>query len=106
MGPIAIPDSLEAEKRAWIYRGLGAEAAAHWIWILNYERTFEALLAKLPPEAQADFFWGVGWGLRVETVEDRTRALDWLHRLQPETQAWAWEGFQAFEKWYGIAPRG
>jgi len=100
--PIEIPDSLEAEQRAWIYRGLGAEAGAHWIWILSYERTFDWLAARLPSDAQADFFWGVGWGMRVETVEDRLRALDWLHRLPEETQPWAWEGFQAFEKWYGI----
>ena len=102
---VEIPDSLGTEEKIWIWRGMGTEAAVSWFFSGNFRRPFDEFVSQLPREARDEFFWGVGWGLWAEElIEDRTRTLDWFHRLRPETQAPAWKGSQAFEKWYGRTP--
>ncbi len=99
----------EIQDRRAVYRGMGEEAALHWITSITFRpRNPTPVWKKLPSEAQDEFAWGIGFGLRaqMELPEDRTRAIDWLHRLPEAIRSPAWNGFQAYESWYGISPKG
>lgn len=103
--PIEISQSVQEEEKAWFYRGMGADAAQHWILSHRFARPFDPLVEKFPTEAEREFLWGVGWGLwALDRVEDRLRVLDWLQRLEDREKPWALKGFEAFEQWYRIAP--
>ena len=108
-GNIEILNSLGKEEKTWTYRGMGAEAAGWWLYATSndsftFAEAFNSIGTKASSGEGHQFSWGIGWGLRMASVEDRTRALDWLHWLPDEIQLWAREGFLAAEKWYGVSP--
>ena len=112
---------IDAEQRRWVYRGFGDVVGEQWLWYPERGRDDAqckpgrpatrgsagidrlASAVSLPPGDRADLFWGVGWCVRVEFAEDRRRALDWIARLPAEARSDAMSGFEAAERWFGLA---
>lgn len=100
----SIIDTLPGEAQKQVYRGAGSDFASNWAWLkLSFQRSLAILLAReVPEKSLSEFYWGIGWGLRLEFREDRTRGLDWLKRLPEAAQVAALQGFKACEEWYDI----
>lgn len=91
-------ETFPEDKRKWVYRGLGR----YWWNNLDYRREFAGATARVSAENMQDVYWGMGWMMRQDWPGDRGRALNMLERLPAEAQPPARQGFEAFEKWYGI----
>ena len=104
-----------------MYRGFGDVVGEQWLWYPERARDdaqckpgrpatrdsagIDRLAAaiSLPPPDRADLFWGIGWHVRVEFPEARRRGLDWVGRLPVETRRDTMSGFEAAERWFGLA---
>lgn len=85
------------------FRGLGVRCMLSWMVDgYSFEKSFRDLSPAVPEKFLKDFYWGLGWGVRIQTAEDRLRGLDWLAKLPEERRVLALEGFQACEKTYRI----
>jgi 4-amino-4-deoxy-L-arabinose transferase-like glycosyltransferase len=100
---LEIAQSLDVQKRSWLYKGLGQGSMLSWLYGPLSRKPFESLLETLSDDHRLDFAWGMGWALREELMEDPVRAHDWIKKLSPPYQAGALAGFQAFEKWYNLS---
>ena len=85
------------------FRGVGVRCMLNWMVDgFEFSQAMKNLEVKVPEEYEKDFYWGVGWGVRQESAEDRQRGLDWLKELPPEHYPSAWEGFKNCEETYQI----
>lgn len=88
---------------AQFFRGVGVRCMLNWLVDgFEFQQARMNLKFQIPPAYENDFFWGVGWGVRQQTAEDRLRGLDWLDKLPATGQSQALEGFIACEKMYHI----
>ncbi len=96
----------ENEKKRWVYRGMGRDAAATWIGSrMRLAKILETVPLPVPEKWQKDFCWGIGWGVRGALREDRERAIQWIRMRIPEKdQAAALKGLDSYEKWYQTGP--
>ena len=92
--------------RSWILRGIGKEVGAAWVYDrLPLEKALKrarVLPSMDSPASEKELYWGIGWGIRRELIEDRRRALDWIRRLPERYQNSAREGFETCEKWFQL----
>jgi len=115
----------------WVYRGLGQGAVflemartgvPGGVWptglsgepsrcwpdapvrarVLAPPDTIESLVRDVPAAYGADFYWGVGWGIRDFMSEDPVRVSDWIARLPTGARSGALEGAEAAARWYRL----
>lgn len=85
------------------FKGLGIRCMLSWMVDgYSFEKSFRELNPAVPDKFLKNFYEGLGWGVRIQTAEDRLRGLDWLAKLPVQERHWALEGFQACEKTYRI----
>ncbi len=94
------------EAQKWFYRGLGNAAFGtdQPTFFINtdFMRQSEEVRKIVPSGYEGDFYWGVGWVIKLFFREDRSRARDWLQRVRNPFRESAAQGFAACEVWYGL----
>ncbi len=94
---------METERARDFVRGAGREAGSAWVYDrLDILSALSKLQLDVPELLEPALFEGLGWSLRRELAEDRTRALDWAGRLPGKYRAYAVKGIEECEAWYGI----
>ena len=98
--------ALKPNEKKWYYRGMGNAAFGtdQPTFFINSEFMREAgnMKRRVPRPYQNDFYWGVGWVIRMFFPADKRRAEDWLLRVEAPFRKSAAEGFDACERWYGL----
>lgn len=95
------PFNLTPEALSLVYEGVGQDSASQWVY---ERRDLDAILslAQVTEKKFSSFAWGLGWGIRRELNEDRSRAEDWIRKLPGRFQADALKGFHDCENRYRL----
>lgn len=95
-------DVLNRAEKNWVYRGLGRTFYLEERFSqVSMKRRYEKLFGQVSGSEREAFLEGIGWGIGLRFIDDKTRAFDWARKFPARDQEKILKGIQAFESWYG-----